>query len=81
MLTNRTDPSARRTLKPPGWNETGPKSDGVAAGSNGKSSGLVQGTAFLASTTMIVLDVPSVISASFAPRSLSNTAPWPAKTW
>ena len=35
-----------------------------AAAGNGRSSGLVQGTASAASTTMIVLLVPSVISAS-----------------
>ena len=74
---NRTDPSARRTLKPPGWDEPAPKSDGAAAGSNGKSSGLVQGTAFLASTTMIVFDVPSVISASLVPLPFSKNAPLP----
>ena len=57
--------------------EPAPKSDGAAAGSNGKSSGLVQGTAFLASTTMNVLDVPSVMSASFVPLPFSNRAPLP----
>ena len=77
MLTNRTEPSARRTLKPPGWVEPAPKSDGAAAGSNGRSSGLVQGTASLASTTMIVFDVPSVILASLVPWPFSNNAPLP----
>ena len=50
---NRTEPSAIETLKPPGWDEPAPQSEGAAAGSNDRSSGLVQGTASFASTTMM----------------------------
>ena len=78
VLINRTDPSASRALKPPGWDEPAPKSDLAAAGSKGTSSGLVQGTACLASTTINVLD--SAVGdlgklralASFKKRSLAH---------
>ena len=66
-----TRPSTKRAAKP---SLIEPPSRGSGEPSaKGSSSGLVQGTASAASTTMIVLLVPSVISWSSTPRPSWNT--------
>src|SRR5262249_18356847 len=57
----RTDPSAKAALKPLGQNP--PSSGKGPSGTKGISSGLVQGMSRLDSTTRIVFEVPSEISA------------------
>src|SRR5262249_47605678 len=58
---NRTEPSQSAALKPA--TDRKPSFGTGLAASNGKSSGLVQGTEVAASTSMIVFEVPSVKSA------------------
>src|SRR4051794_10462001 len=77
FLMYRTDPSAMAALNPSGVNP--PSSGNGAFGSKGRSSGLVQGMSRLASTARIVLDVPSVICAIFAPPSAPPSVGGPLK--
>ena len=77
-MKNRTEPSAITTLKPPGCDEPGPVERGPRLRVERQVGvGLVQGTASLASTTMIVFDVPSVILATPVAWSFSKNAPLP----
>ena len=58
---NRTEPSANAGVEAARDGASRHRwSEGLAFGSNFRSSGLVQGTASFDSTTMIVFDVPSV---------------------
>jgi hypothetical protein len=65
VMMKRTEPSANAALKPPGCAEPAPRRPSLQAGlagSNARSSGLVQGTESFASTTMSAFDLPSVTS-------------------
>jgi len=64
----------------PGCGEPAPWSDGFAFMSNFRSSGLVQGTASLDSTTLMVFDMPAVIDWIGVTRPAWNIAPSPTKT-
>src|SRR5689334_6760287 len=82
-LRNRTEPSLNRALKPPGCREPSPRRGfdrGARALPNGRSSGLVQGTAWADSTTITVFGSPSVTAASRVGRAGSRRAPGPEKT-
>ena len=86
LRMKRTDPSQNRALNPsrkwpPSRSMIGfGFSRGLSSSKASSLSGLVQGTASLASTTAIVLDVPSVMLAILVPLPDmgSNKVPLPA---
>ena len=78
----RTEPSAMATLNPPGWDEPAPQERASGRWVERQVVGLGPGDRCVASTTMSVFDVPSVICgdphASCHPRT---KLPLPVNTW